>query len=156
MAAGRAQLLSLAWAARTTGDFLSSEDMELLESLAGYIGIAIQNAQLYRRLEQKITEFESLKEFHEKHRRVDQHRRLCCRSRRPDRELEYADGGGAVRQGAHRGSAPADLGRVLPPEFVARFNSVREETWHAHAFINSALLCRTAASELRISRSRRW
>ncbi len=24
------------------GDFLSSEDMELLESLAGYIGIAIQ------------------------------------------------------------------------------------------------------------------
>ncbi len=47
------------------GDFLSSEDMELLESLAGYIGIAIQNAQLYRRLEQKITDFERLKEFHE-------------------------------------------------------------------------------------------
>ncbi|SNT02323.1 PAS domain S-box-containing protein [Granulicella rosea] len=47
------------------GDFLSSEDMELLESLAGYIGIAIQNAQLYRRLEQKITDFEKLKDFHE-------------------------------------------------------------------------------------------
>jgi PAS domain-containing protein len=47
------------------GDFLSSEDMEVLGSLAGYIGIAIQNAQLYRRLEQKITEFERLKEFHE-------------------------------------------------------------------------------------------
>ena len=47
------------------GDFLSSEDMELLESLAGYIGIAIQNAQLYQRLEQKFSEFESLKEFHE-------------------------------------------------------------------------------------------
>src|SRR5262249_17874364 len=36
------------------GDFLSSEDMELLESLAGYIGIAIQNARLYQSLEQKI------------------------------------------------------------------------------------------------------
>ena len=47
------------------GDFLSSEDMEVLGSLAGYIGIAIQNAQLYRRLEQKIMEFERLKEFHE-------------------------------------------------------------------------------------------
>jgi two-component system NtrC family sensor kinase len=47
------------------GDFLSSEDMEVLGSLAGYIGIAIQNAQLYRRLEQKISEFERLKEFHE-------------------------------------------------------------------------------------------
>jgi len=47
------------------GDFLSSEDMEVLTSLAGYIGIAIQNAQLYHRLEQKIGEFERLKEFHE-------------------------------------------------------------------------------------------
>jgi two-component system NtrC family sensor kinase len=48
-----------------TGDFLSSEDMELLESLAGYIGIAIQNAQLYRRLEQKISDFERLRDFNE-------------------------------------------------------------------------------------------
>src|SRR6202030_3082822 len=47
------------------GDFLSSEDMELLESLAGYIGIAIQNAQLYRRLEQKIQDFERLRDFNE-------------------------------------------------------------------------------------------
>jgi len=49
----------------TEGDFLSSEDMELLESLAGYIGIAIQNARLYQSLEQKISEYERLKEFNE-------------------------------------------------------------------------------------------
>ena len=47
------------------GDFLSSEDMELLESLASYIGIAIQNARLYSRLERQIAEFERLKEFNE-------------------------------------------------------------------------------------------
>lgn len=47
------------------GDFLSSEDVELLESLASYIGIALQNASLYSRLESKITEFERLKEFNE-------------------------------------------------------------------------------------------
>ena len=47
------------------GDFLSSEDVELLESLASYIGIALQNASLYPRLEAKITEFERLKEFNE-------------------------------------------------------------------------------------------
>jgi PAS domain S-box-containing protein len=50
---------------RAAGDFLSSEDMELLESLAGYIGIALQNARLYASLEQKITEYERLKEFNE-------------------------------------------------------------------------------------------
>jgi PAS domain S-box-containing protein len=47
------------------GDFLSSEDVELLESLASYIGIALQNASLYSRLEEKIVEFERLKEFNE-------------------------------------------------------------------------------------------
>jgi two-component system, NtrC family, sensor kinase len=47
------------------GDFLSSEDVELLESLASYIGIALQNASLYARLEEKIVEFERLKEFNE-------------------------------------------------------------------------------------------
>jgi two-component system, NtrC family, sensor kinase len=51
---------------RTThGDFLTSEDVELLESLASYIGIAIQNARLYASLEQKISEYERLKEFNE-------------------------------------------------------------------------------------------
>jgi two-component system, NtrC family, sensor kinase len=47
------------------GDFLSSEDVELLESLASYIGIALQNASLYSRLQDKISEFERLKEFNE-------------------------------------------------------------------------------------------
>lgn len=51
---------------RTThGDFLSSEDVELLESMASYMGIAIQNATLYASLEQKIVEYERLKEFNE-------------------------------------------------------------------------------------------
>lgn len=47
------------------GDFLSSDDVELLETLAGYIGIAIQNAQLYASLEQKANEYERLKDFNE-------------------------------------------------------------------------------------------
>jgi len=46
-------------------DFLSTEDVQLLEALAGYIGIAVQNARLYRSLESKAAQYERLKEFSE-------------------------------------------------------------------------------------------
>ncbi|MBV9436996.1 MAG: GAF domain-containing protein, partial [Acidobacteria bacterium] len=46
-------------------DYLSSEDVELLETLSGYIGIAIQNARLYQSLQQRIAAYERLKEFNE-------------------------------------------------------------------------------------------
>jgi two-component system, NtrC family, sensor kinase len=47
------------------GDYLSSEDMELLETLGGYLGIAIQNGRLYASLQQKVAEYERLKDFNE-------------------------------------------------------------------------------------------
>ena len=62
---GTATVAVLGLGRTSEGDFLSSEDMVLLESLAGYIGIAIQNAQLYRRLERKVLEYERLHDFNE-------------------------------------------------------------------------------------------
>jgi two-component system NtrC family sensor kinase len=47
------------------GDFLSSEDVSLLETLGGYLGIAIQNGRLYASLQQKVAEYERLKDFNE-------------------------------------------------------------------------------------------
>jgi two-component system, NtrC family, sensor kinase len=48
-----------------TGEFLSSDDVELLLTLANYVGIATENASLYRSLKQKVGEYERLKEFSE-------------------------------------------------------------------------------------------
>ncbi len=48
-----------------TGEFLSSDDVELLLTLANYVGIAIENTNLYRSLKEKADEYERLKEFSE-------------------------------------------------------------------------------------------
>ncbi len=47
------------------GDFLTSEDVELLFTIAGYVAIALDNAQLYSSLEQKAQQIERLKDFSE-------------------------------------------------------------------------------------------
>jgi PAS domain S-box-containing protein len=59
---------TIAWfgVSRTTsGDFLSTEDVELLRTLSGSVAIAIENSRLYHSLQQKADEYERLKEFSE-------------------------------------------------------------------------------------------
>ena len=47
------------------GSFLTSEDIELVETLASYIAIALENARLYQSLEQKAAQIAQLKDFSE-------------------------------------------------------------------------------------------
>lgn len=47
------------------GDFLSSDDVDLVVTLCGYVAVAIENASLYRSLQSKVEEYERLKEFSE-------------------------------------------------------------------------------------------
>jgi PAS domain S-box-containing protein len=118
------------------GDFLSSEDMEVLGSLAGYIGIAIQNAQLYRRLEQKITEFERLKDFHENIVEsihvgifaVDLEDRI--ESWNAEMEVMYAK---SRVEALHQ-----PMSSIFPLDFMAQFDLVRDEQG-THTFYKTRL-----------------
>lgn len=47
------------------GDYLTSEDLELLETVSDYAAIALENARLYRSLEQRAVEYQQLKDFSE-------------------------------------------------------------------------------------------
>lgn len=50
---------------RLNAEFLSSEDLDLMDTLSGYAAIAIDNALLYRSLEGKTTELAQLKAYSE-------------------------------------------------------------------------------------------
>ena len=107
------------------GDFLSSEDMEVLESLAGYIGIAIQNAQLYRRLEQKITDFERLKEFNEN---IVESINIGILAVDLDDRVESWNAQMEVMFAKPRAEAlRQSLSALFPTDFINRFNAIRDE-----------------------------
>ena len=47
------------------GDFLSTEDVDLLQTIASYLAIALENARLYESLEQKAQQYQELRDFSE-------------------------------------------------------------------------------------------
>ncbi len=91
----------------------------------GYIGIAIQNAQLYRRLEQKITEFESLKEFHENI--VESINIGVFAVDLEDKVESWNTQMEGMFEKPRTEVLHQPLSNVFPADFIARFNSVREE-----------------------------
>ena len=127
------------------GDFLSSEDMEVLGSLAGYIGIAIQNAQLYRRLEQKIGEFERLKEFHEN---IVESIHIGVFAVDLEDRIESWNTQMEAMYARSRGEALGQpLAAIFPTEFMAHFDSVRDEQG-THTFYKIRLLLPTGETRV--------
>jgi len=62
----RGKTISFIGVSRTeSGEFLSSDDLGLLDTLSGYVGIAVENANLYQSLQRKVEDYERLKEFSE-------------------------------------------------------------------------------------------
>ena len=107
-----------------TGDFLSSEDVELLETVAGYLAIAIQNGRLYASLEQKVAQYERLKDFNENIVEsinvgvlaVDLQDRI--ESWNSQMEVMYAL--------PRRQALSRSLGEIFPAEFAQEFSRVRQ------------------------------
>ena len=110
---------------RAGGDFLSSEDMELLESLAGYIGIALQNARLYASLEEKISEYERLKEFNEN---IVESINVGILAVDPEEKIESWNSQMEVMFALPRQDALRQpLASVFPAELVAEFQRVKDQ-----------------------------
>jgi PAS domain S-box-containing protein len=114
------------------GDFLSSEDVELLESLASYIGIALQNASLYARLQEKIGEFERLKEFNEN---IVESINVGILALDLDDHIESWNAQMEAMYALSRSEALGlALGAVFPQGFVDAVNSFRNEPGVHHLY----------------------
>jgi two-component system, NtrC family, sensor kinase len=114
------------------GDFLSSEDVELLESLASYIGIALQNASLYARLEDKISEFERLKEFNEN---IVESINVGILALDLDDRIESWNAQMEAMYALSRAEAIGQpVASVFPPEFIEALESARNESGVHHLY----------------------
>ena len=114
------------------GDFLSSEDVELLESLASYIGIALQNARLYASLQDKIGEFERLKEFNEN---IVESINVGILAIDLDDRIESWNAQMEAMYALSRGEALGqELRTVFPSEFVDAIDSFRNEQGVHHLY----------------------
>jgi PAS domain S-box-containing protein len=114
------------------GDYLSSDDLQLLVTLAGYVGIAIENASLYRSLQRKVEENERLREFNENI--VESINVGILAADLEDRveswntQIEQLSGIPRERAVGLR------LGELFPAELADRFEGVRGETGIHHIY----------------------
>jgi two-component system NtrC family sensor kinase len=107
------------------GDFLSSEDMELLETLGGYLGIAIQNSQLYASLQQKAAEYERLKDFNEN---IVESINVGVMALDMEDRIESWNAQMEVMYALPRWQTLTQpLKTIFPAEFVEEFNRMRRE-----------------------------
>ena len=103
------------------GDFLSSDDVELLFTIASYVAIALDNAQLYSSLEQKAQQIERLKDFSEN---IVESLHMGVLAVALDGTIESWNSQLEQLLGVSRSEAIGrEIGAILPAELVAEIES---------------------------------
>jgi PAS domain S-box-containing protein len=126
------------------GDFLSSEDVELLETLGGYLGIAIQNGRLYASLQQKVAQYERLKDFNEN---IVESINVGVMALDMEDRIESWNAQMEVMYAMPRWQAlTQSLSTVFPPEFLEEYYRVRQNPGINNLY---KFRLRTPASETR-------
>ncbi len=114
------------------GDFLSSDDLELLVTLSGYVGIAIENARLYHSLQSKVEQYERLKEFSEN---IVESINVGILAADLDDRVESWNSQIEGLTGIPRDVAVGRrLAELLPPELVTEFDKIRGEHGVHHIY----------------------
>jgi two-component system, NtrC family, sensor kinase len=103
------------------GDYLSTDDLELLSTIAGYVAIAIENARLYQSLEQKAMQIERLKDFSENI--VESLKIGVLTLDLDDRVESWNTHLEDLLSVTRREALGRKLGEVLPPDLVAEIAS---------------------------------
>ncbi|MEN6534554.1 MAG: ATP-binding protein [Bryobacteraceae bacterium] len=112
------------------GDFLTSDDLELLVTLAGYVGIAVENSRLYSSLQRKVEENERLREFNEN---IVESIKVGILAVDLDDRVESWNTEMEGLTGISREVATGQLlSALLPSDLTAQFDRVREETGLYH------------------------
>jgi len=114
------------------GDFLTSDDLELLVTVSGYIGIALENARLYRSLQQKVEEFERLKEYSEN---IVESINVGILAVGFEDRVESWNAQMEVLTGIERAEAVGrPLSELFPAELVAQFEGLKGENGIHHIY----------------------
>ena len=101
------------WARRPTRRFLTSEDWELLTTIASPVALAVENASLYKQAGVRTAELERLKDYSENIIESLTVGVAVLDTERPDHRLEPGPGG-LLRPEEGRGPRRAPVGHPRP------------------------------------------
>ena len=106
------------------GDFLSSEDVDLLRTVAGTVTVALENARLYESLEYRAVQYQTLREFSENVIESINVGVLACDL---EQRIEMWNSPMETMYGLKRSEAEGKkLDEIFPPELLAEFPPASE------------------------------